>query len=115
MLERRVRLSAHASHFCALTQVSISLLVSHFIHLFIAHDAASEHAVICLFTTVQDLGFVSLVHARRWVISPTNIHIRLSSLSRSHVVEHYLPLRVSTPFLVESCLINSPHLAGTSH
>ena len=71
MLERRVSLSPHVGHFGALTKVvrMITFRISYFVHLFIAHDTASEYAVVCFFTTVKDLSFVSLVNALRWVIT----------------------------------------------
>ena len=116
MLERSVGLSSHIGHFCALTKVWITFRISYFIHLFIAHDAASEYAVGCFFTSVKDLSFVSLMHALRWVITCTNIHIRLCCLSRSHVVEHDLSLCISTSLFVQCSLIDSSrHLSGTSY
>jgi len=116
MLERRVSLSPHVGHFCALTKVWINFRISYFIHLFIAHDAASEYAVVCFFTSVEDLSFVSLMYALRWVITCANIHIRLCCLSRSHVVEHDLSLSISTSFFVQNSLIDSSrHLSGTSY
>ena len=116
MLERSIGLSPHVSHFCALSKVWITFLICYFIHLFIAHDTASEYAIVCFFTSVEDLSFVSLVNALRWVITCTNIHIRLCCLSRSHVVEHDLSFSISTSLFVQYGLIySSRHLSGTSY
>ena len=115
VLEGGIRLSPHVGHFCALAKVWVAF-VSYFIQLFITHDTASENTVVLFFTSVEDLGFVSHMYALRGVITWVNIHIRHCCLSRSHVVEHDLPLSISTSFLVQLGLINSSrHLSGTSH
>jgi hypothetical protein len=60
-----------------------------------AHDAASENA-ICSWNS--DLSLISLMISHAAL--RTNVHIRTTSLSFSHTLEHYLSLFISSTFIV---------------
>jgi hypothetical protein len=67
---------------------NLSLLIT-------AHDAASENA-ICSWN--GDLSLISLMISHATL--RTNVHIRTTSLSFSHTLEHYLSLFISSTFIV---------------
>ena len=63
MLERGVGISSNIiGCFGTLSEIMAVTFLNHLLHLIVAHNTATEDAIICFLSTVHNLSFVSLVH-----------------------------------------------------